>query len=83
LDESSAAGQPPSTMTKTNADCLRLLPDRRFGSFHRLRDFHYRRLHLRMGFELPQILFSRTDCELGSSFSAWLPRLSDGSMLLL
>jgi hypothetical protein len=44
-------------MTKTNADCLRLLPDRRFGSFHRLRDFHYRRLHLRMGFELPSLAF--------------------------
>jgi hypothetical protein len=25
-------------MTKTDADCLRLLPDRRLGSLHRLRD---------------------------------------------
>ena len=29
-------------MTKTDADCLRLLPDRRLGSFHRLRDLHDR-----------------------------------------
>jgi hypothetical protein len=28
-------------MTKTNADCLRLLPDRRLGSFHRLSDLHH------------------------------------------
>ncbi len=45
-------------MTKTEADCLRLLPDRPLGSFHRLRDLHHRRPCFRMGFELPQILFS-------------------------
>jgi hypothetical protein len=44
-------------MTKTDADCLRLLPDRRLGSFHRLRDLHHGCLRFRMGFELPQILF--------------------------
>ena len=45
-------------MTKTDADCLRLLPDRPLGSFHRLRDLHHRCPCFRMGFELPQILFS-------------------------
>jgi hypothetical protein len=30
-----------TTMTETEADCLRLLPDRRLGSFHRLRDLHH------------------------------------------
>ena len=45
-------------MTKTDADCLRLLPDRRLGSFHRLRDLHHGCPCLRMGFEFSQILFS-------------------------
>ena len=44
-------------MTKTDADCFRLLPDRRLGSFHRLRDIDHRGPRFRMGFELPQILF--------------------------
>lgn len=34
--------QVSTAMTKTYADCLRLLPDRRLGSFHRLRDLHHR-----------------------------------------
>jgi hypothetical protein len=28
-------------MTETYADCLRLLPDRSLGSFHRLRDLRH------------------------------------------
>ena len=32
-----------TAMTKTDADCLRLLPNRRLGPFHRLRDLHHRR----------------------------------------
>ena len=54
-------------MTKTDADCLRLLPDRRLGSLHRLRDLHHRRPRFRMGFELPQIIFS--------------PRVANGTLL--
>jgi hypothetical protein len=54
-------------MTETEADCLRLLPDRRLGSFHRLRDLHHGSLCFRMGFELPQILFS--------------PRIANGGLL--
>ena len=54
-------------MTKTNADCLRFLPDRRLGSFHRLRDLHHGCPCFRMGFELPQILFS--------------PRIANGGLL--
>ena len=45
-------------MTKTNADCLSLLPDRRLGSLHRLCDVDRRRPRFRMGFELPYIVFS-------------------------
>ena len=45
-------------MTKPDADCLRLLPDRRLGSLHRLRDLNHRCPRFRMGFELPQIIFS-------------------------
>jgi len=44
-------------MAKTNADCLRFLPDRRLGSSHRLRHLDHRCPCFRMGFELPQILF--------------------------
>ena len=54
-------------MTKTDADCLRLLPDRRFGSLHRLRDLHDGRPRFRMGFELPYVVFS--------------PRIANGSLL--
>ena len=54
-------------MTKTDADCFRLLPDRRLGSFHRLRDIDHRGPRFRMGFELPQIIFS--------------PRISNGRLL--
>ena len=54
-------------MTKTDADCLLLLPDRRLGSFHRLRDMDHRRPRFRMGFELPQIIFS--------------PRIANGTLL--
>jgi hypothetical protein len=54
-------------MTKTDADCLRLLPDRRLGSLHRLRDLNHRCPRFRMGFELPQIIFS--------------PRISNESLL--
>ena len=56
-----------TAMTKTDADCLRLLPDRPLGSFHRLRDLHHRCPCFRMGFELPQILFS--------------PRIANGGLL--
>jgi hypothetical protein len=55
-------------MTKTEADCLRLLPDRGLGSFHRLRDLHHRRPCFRMGFELPQILFSPRIANKGLPF---------------
>jgi DDE domain len=44
-------------MTKTNADCLHFLPDRRLGSFHRLRDVHRRRPRFRVGFELSYVVF--------------------------
>jgi hypothetical protein len=54
-------------MTKSDADCLRLLPDRRVGSFHRFRDLHHGCPCFRMGFELPQILFS--------------PRIANGGLL--
>jgi hypothetical protein len=54
-------------MTKPDADCLRLLPDRRLGSFHRLRDLHHGCPCFRMGFELPQILFG--------------PRMANGGLL--
>src|ERR1700729_3834073 len=37
-------------MTKPDADCLRLLPDRRLGSLHRLRDLNHRCPRFRMGF---------------------------------
>jgi hypothetical protein len=39
-----------------DADCLRLLPNRRLGPFHRLRDLHHRRSCFRMSFELSQVL---------------------------
>jgi hypothetical protein len=45
-------------MTKTDADCLRLLPDRRLGSLNRLRDLGHRCPRFRMGFELPYVVFS-------------------------
>jgi hypothetical protein len=54
-------------MTKTDADCLRLLPDRRLGSFYRLGDLHDGCPCFRMGFELPQILFG--------------PRIANGGLL--
>jgi hypothetical protein len=54
-------------MTETEADCLCLLPDRRLGSFHRLRDLHHGCPCFRVGLKLPQILFS--------------PRIADGSFL--
>ena len=54
-------------MTKTDADCLRLLPDRRFGSLHRLRDLHDGRPRFRMGFESPYVVFS--------------PRIASGGLL--
>jgi hypothetical protein len=57
-----------AAMNKTNADCLRLLRDRRLGSFHRLRDLHHGCPCFRMGFELPQILLS--------------PRIANGGLLL-
>src|ERR1700677_1455050 len=56
-----------TAMTKTDADCLRLLPNRRLGPFHRLRDLHHRCPCFRMGFELSQILFG--------------PRIADRSLL--
>ena len=55
-------------MTKTYADCVRLLPDRRLGSFHRLRDPHHRCPSFRMGFELAQILFSPWFADSGFLF---------------
>ncbi|MGB3579606.1 MAG: hypothetical protein WBA40_00555, partial [Roseiarcus sp.] len=55
-------------MTKTDADCFRLLPDRRLGSFHRLRDIDHRGPRFRMGFELPQILFSPRFADMGRLF---------------
>src|SRR5580698_5599974 len=54
-------------MTKTYADCLRLLPDRRLGSLHRLRDRDHRCPRFRMGFEWPYVVFS--------------PRNASGSLL--
>ena len=54
-------------MTKPDADCLRLLPDRRLGSLHRLRDLNHRCPCFRMGFELPYVVFS--------------PRIANGSLL--
>ena len=54
-------------MTKTDADCLRLLPDLRLGSLHRLRDLHHRCPRFRTGFELPYVVFS--------------PRIASGSLL--
>jgi DNA polymerase-4 len=54
-------------MAKTDADCLRLLPDRRLGSFHRLRDLHHGCPCFRMGFEFPEILFG--------------PRIANGGLL--
>jgi hypothetical protein len=54
-------------MTKTDADRLRLLPDRRLGSLHRLRDLNHRCPRFRMGFELPYVVFS--------------PRIANGSLL--
>ena len=56
-DRGGRARQVSTAMTKTDADRLRLLPDRRLGSFHRLRDMDHRRPRFRMDFELPQILF--------------------------
>ena len=56
-----------TAMTKTDADCLRLLPDRRLGSLHRLRDLHHRCPRFRVGFELPYVVFS--------------PRIANGSLL--
>ena len=69
-------------MTKTDADCLRLLPDRRLGSFHRLRDLHHRCPCFRMGFELPQILFSPRIANGVFFFGMASTPPSDGSMLL-
>ena len=43
-----------TAMTKTDAYCLRLLPNRRLGPFHRLRDFHHRCPCFRMALELSQ-----------------------------
>ena len=60
--------QVSTAMTKTDADCFRLLPDRRLGSFHRLRDFDDRGPRSRMGFELPQILFSPWFADSGFLF---------------
>ena len=60
--------QVSTAMTKTYADCLRLLPDRRLGSFHRLRDLHHRCPRFRMGFELSQILFSPRFADSGFLF---------------
>ena len=54
-------------MTKTDADCLRLLPDRRLGSLHRLRDLNRMCSCFRVGLKLPQIIFS--------------PRIANGSLL--
>ena len=54
-------------MTKTDADCRRLLPDRRLGSLHRLRDLNHRCPRFRMGFELPYVAFS--------------PRIASGTLL--
>ena len=74
--------RPSTAMTETNADCLRLLPDRRFGSFHRLRDFHYRRLHLRMGFELPYVVFGPRTTNKSLLFRHGYHSFSEGSMSL-
>ena len=57
-----------TAMTKTDADCLRLLPDRPLGSFHRLRHLNHRCPCFRMGFELPQILLSPRFADNGSLF---------------
>src|SRR5580704_15567410 len=46
-----------TAMTKTDADCLRLLSDCRLGSFHRLRDLNQTCPCFRMGFEFSQVLF--------------------------
>jgi impB/mucB/samB family C-terminal domain len=64
-----ASRRAPSTaMTKTDADCLRLLPDRRLGSFHRLRDLDHRCPCFRMGLELSQILFGPRIADEGLLF---------------
>jgi hypothetical protein len=60
--------QVSTAMTETDADCLRLLPNRRLGSFHRFRDLDHRGPRFRMGFELPQILFSPWFADSGSLF---------------
>ena len=62
--------QVSTAMTKTDADCLRLLPDSRLGSFHRLSDRDHRCPRFRMGFELPQILFSPRFADIGSGTRA-------------
>ena len=74
--------QVSTAMTKADADCVRLLPDGRLGSFHRLRDLDHSRPLFRMGFELPQILFSPRIADRGLLFfgMASTPP-SDGSML--
>jgi hypothetical protein len=57
-----------TAMTKTDADCLRLLPNRRLGSFHRLRDLRHRCPCFRMGLELSQILFGPWIADQGLLF---------------
>ena len=69
-------------MTKTDADCLRLLPDRRRGSLHRLRDLYNRCPCFRMGFELPYVVFSPRIGNRGLLFRHGFHSPSDGSMLV-
>ena len=73
MDRAREAGS--TAMTKTYADCVRLLPDRRLGSFHRLRDIDHRCPRFRMGFELQQILFSPWFAGAVGFLSACLPLL--------
>ena len=66
--------QVSTAMTKTDADCFRLLPDRRLGSFHCLRDIDHRGPRFRMG-----LSYRRSSLVHGlrtvGSFSACLPLL--------
>jgi len=49
------ARQVSASMSETDPDRLGLLPDRRLGSFHRLRDLHYRSPRFRVRLEVTQI----------------------------
>jgi hypothetical protein len=69
-------------MTKTDADCLRLLPDRPLGPFQLLRDLNHRCPCFRMGFELPQILFGPRIANRVFFFGMASTPPSEGSMLL-